>query len=172
MDAKTTRKEAEVVATQIKALFQRERLTRQLTKQLIDYVKHLARTDIANPGRPDLSDLERIATAQVMSVVDEIPPVTVADFWKSGAAADLNPSSLETKRQHFGKFSDWTGEMVLRKLRSANCIKFLDSLGVFAWRNAGCRFAPTESADLLGVLILFATMVLLCILARWIGAMD
>ena len=133
---KTSQREAEKSAKSILAVFDREKHTRQLAKQLCHYAMALAKGEVAlKELSSPLAMLEKQAMQTALETIEKIfplPALTAGDLWDRymEMAGKVKSSTLSTKKQRYDKFAEWAGDMDMRSLNEIVCKKFLDSLHV------------------------------------------
>ena len=117
------------------APFEKEKTARKITNAVIEYAKAIARGELtAGEIKSALAVLERQTYAQALDSIDSIFPtgtVIAADLWQRylNAGIELKPSTMETKRQRFGRFIAWSRDRDLRQFSAEAARQFLDSLG-------------------------------------------
>ncbi len=135
---KTSKRDAEKAAERILMVFDREKHTRQLAKQLCDYAMALAKGEVSiKELSSPLAMLEKQAMQTALEAIEDVfplPALTAVDLWDRyiEASGKIKGSTLSTKRQRFSKFQEWAGDMDMRSLNEIVCRKFLDSLEVSA----------------------------------------
>ena len=135
---KTSKRDAEKAAERILMVFDREKHTRQLAKQLCDYAMALAKGEVSMKELSSpLAMLEKQAMQTALEAIEDVfplPALTAVDLWDRyiEASGKIKGSTLSTKRQRFSKFQEWAGDMDMRSLNEIVCRKFLDSLEVSA----------------------------------------
>ena len=130
---KTSKREAEKSAERILMVFDREKATRQLARQLCNYAVALARGEITlNELSSPLAMLEAQANKAALDCIDDIfplPAVTAMDLWERyvEVSGDVKASTLQTKKQRYMKFVEWAKDADMRTLNEIVCRRFLDS---------------------------------------------
>lgn len=130
---KTSKREAEKSAERILMVFDREKATKQLARQLCQYAVALARGEISlKELSSPLAMLEAQANKAALDCIDDIfplPAVTAMDLWERyiEVSGDVKASTLQTKRQRYMKFAEWAKDADMRTLNEIVCRRFLDS---------------------------------------------
>ena len=133
---KTSKREAEKSAERILMVFDREKATRQLARQLCNYAVALARGEITlKELSSPLAMLEAQANKAALDCINDIfplPAVTAMDLWERyvEVSGDVKASTLRTKKQRYMKFAEWAKDADMRALNEIVCRRFLDGLGV------------------------------------------
>lgn len=133
---KTSKREAEKSAERILMVFDREKATRQLARQLCEYAVALARNELTlRELSSPLAMLEAQANKAALDCIDDIfplPAVTAMDLWERyiEVSGDIKVSTLQTKKQRYMKFVEWAKDADMRTLNEVTCRSFLDGLGV------------------------------------------
>ena len=133
---KTSRRDAEKSAERILMVFDREKHTRQLAKQLCNYAMALAKGEVSlKELSSPLAMLEKQAMETALQAIDDIfplPALTAGDLWDRymETAGKVKSSTLSTKKQRYDKFAEWAKDMDMRSLNEIICRNFLDSLKV------------------------------------------
>jgi len=132
---RTTERDARRVADRIETEFKRERQTKELAGKLLEFAKQIARKELSMEEFPTIvAQIEHEATQKALDLVDSMIPAPVfpaSDLWARymERGTDLKPSTLETKKQRFGKFIAWAGTRDMRDMSETSCRAFLRSLG-------------------------------------------
>lgn len=133
---KTSKREAEKAAERILMVFDREKATKQLARQLCQYAVSLAKNEISlKELSSPLAMLEAQANKAALDCIDDIfplPAVTAMDLWERyiEVSGDVKASTLQTKKQRYMKFVEWAKDADMRTLNEVTCRSFLDGLGV------------------------------------------
>lgn len=132
---KTSKRDAEKAAERILLVFDREKHTKQLARQLCEYAMALAKKEVSlKEISSPLAMLEKQAMQNALNALDDIfplPCITASDLWDRymETAGNVKASTLSTKKQRFMRFQEWAKDMDMRNLNEIICKKFLESLG-------------------------------------------